>query len=305
MPALVDGIWLEQYVEPQLLEEFKNFNDDFIGTLKRPNPAAIDKDGIKFNKLINNVGFHINKGDAFTPQSMTGKKGLVNWDKLDTDLTQVTDAELRAMAFDKDAAIRVKHSESFKIGVRDYAMHKLAPQQNVDGKMPILRTTGAVINGRKRLTYTDLVDYLVRLEGLNLTDKSAWHMILCDHHKSDLLHDRGATNNYRDLIINPKTGAIERFFNLKFFENNSSVYYGASGALKSQGAVVGATDQKGSVFYYAPNTVYHIESVQTLFKPMNTDTRNANPTSEFRLHSYGLCDKKQEHGFGAIVSANE
>ncbi|MBE7671670.1 hypothetical protein F7649_11155, partial [Tenacibaculum piscium] len=79
MPALVDGIWLEQYVEPQLLEEFKNFNDDFIGTLKRPNPAAIDKDGIKFNKLINNVGFHINKGDAFTPQSMTGKKGLVNW----------------------------------------------------------------------------------------------------------------------------------------------------------------------------------------------------------------------------------
>ncbi|MBE7649288.1 hypothetical protein, partial [Tenacibaculum finnmarkense] len=165
MPALVDGIWLEQYVEPQLLEEFKNFNDDFIGTLKRPNPAAIDKDGIKFNKLINNVGFHINKGDAFTPQSMTGKKGLVNWDKLDTDLTQVTDAELRAMAFDKDAAIRVKHSESFKIGVRDYAMHKLAPEKHVAGKMPILRTTGAVINGRKRLTYTDLVDYLVLLEG--------------------------------------------------------------------------------------------------------------------------------------------
>ncbi|MBE7630082.1 hypothetical protein [Tenacibaculum piscium] len=305
MPALVDGIWLEQYVEPQLLEEFKNFNDDFIGTLKRPNPAAIDKDGIKFNKLINNVGFHINKGDAFTPQSMTGKKGLVNWDKLDTDLTQVTDAELRAMAFDKDAAIRVKHSESFKIGVRDYAMHKLAPEKHVAGKMPILRTTGAVINGRRRLTYTDLVDYLVLLEGLNLTDKSAWHMILSDHHKSDLLHDRGATNNYRDLIINPKTGAIERFFNLKFFENNSSVYYDASGTLKSQGAVVGANDQKGSVFYYAPNTVYHIESVQTLFKPMNTDTRNANPTSEFRLHSYGLCDKKQEHGFGAIVSANE
>ena len=25
MPALVDGTWLAQYVEPQLLEEFRNF----------------------------------------------------------------------------------------------------------------------------------------------------------------------------------------------------------------------------------------------------------------------------------------
>lgn len=50
MAELVDGLWLKQYVEPQLLEDFKNYNDAFISVLKRANPGAIDTDGIKFNK---------------------------------------------------------------------------------------------------------------------------------------------------------------------------------------------------------------------------------------------------------------
>ncbi|WP_233901245.1 hypothetical protein [Tenacibaculum piscium] len=60
MPALVDGIWLEQYVEPQLLEEFKNFNDDFkwqkedpkgLEKLAEKSPAEYDKMfNAKYNK---------------------------------------------------------------------------------------------------------------------------------------------------------------------------------------------------------------------------------------------------------------
>ncbi len=304
MPNLVDGLWLEQYVDPQLLEDFKNYKDDFIGVLKRPNPAAIDKDGIKFNKLINNVDFHVNKGDDFVAQAMVGKKGLVEWDKLDTSPTKVTDAELRAMAFDKEAAVRVEHTNTWKIGVRDYAMQKLAPTQHVAGKMPVVITTGATIIGRKRLTYDDLIRFIIELENLNLKDTSAWYMILCDHHRADLLFDRSATNNHRDIVIDPVTGMLKSFYKLKFFENNQAPYYNAAGVLKSQGAVPIATDQKASVFFYAPNTVYHIENVETLYKPRKQDTRNSDPTSELRLHSYGLCAKKQEHGFGAIVSAN-
>lgn len=56
MATTTDGLFLEQYVEPQLLEEFRNYNDAFLSVLGRPNPGAIDKDGIRFNKLINNVG---------------------------------------------------------------------------------------------------------------------------------------------------------------------------------------------------------------------------------------------------------
>lgn len=300
------GTWLQQYVEPQLLEEFRNYKDDFIGVLGAPNPGAIDKDGIRFNKLINNVSFHVNKTTEFTPQPMGGEKTLIEWDKMDTSPTSVTDAELRAMAFNKEEAIRIKHSDSFKIGVRDYVLQKLAPKQHVEGKMPVIRTTGDVVNGRRKLRYVDLLNYVTKLETLNLTDKKALFMVLCDLHRADLMDDKAATNNHRDnLEFDKETGEITRFYKLRLFENNDTPFYDDQGILKSAGSVNVDGDQKGSIFFYGPNTVYHIEAVQTLYKPMNTDTRSSDPTSEFRLHTYGLCDKKQEHGFGAIISANQ
>lgn len=302
---LEDGLWLEQYVEPQLLEDFQNYRDDFIGVLGRPNPQAIDKDGIRFNKLINNVGFHVNKNSEFTPKKMEGKKLLVEWDKLDTEPTSYTDKDLRAMAFDRENAIRVEHTKSFKRGVRDYVLNKLAPKKNAD-KMPVVRTTGEVFNGRKRLTYKDLSEfYFNRLAKLNLNDRNGLFMILNEEHVADLIHDRANTNFYRDLEIDRNTGELKRFFSLKFFENNDAPLYGENGELKSFGSVAASKDQKASLFFYAPNTVYHIESVKVLFSDMKTDTKSADPTSIVRTHTYGLCDKRQEHGFGAIVSDNE
>lgn len=305
MAELEDGLWAARYLEPQLLEDFKNYKDDFIGVLKAPNAAAIGKDGIYYNKLINNVDFKINNTEEFTPLAMTGKKGLVEWDKMDTTPTSCTDAELRAMVFDKEDAIRVEHTNTWKIGVRDYVLDKLAPSQNVDNKMPVIITTGANDGtGRKRLTYADLVNYYNRLGLLNLNDPTAWYMVLSDVHNADLIVDRSNTNNYRDIVIDPQTGELKRFFKLQFFQNNNTPYYNASGVKKSLGSTVVATDQKASVFFYAPNTVYHIEGVKVLYKPSNIDTRNADPTSEVRFHAYGLCDRKQEHGVGAIVSGN-
>lgn len=114
MAELLDGLWLEQFVEPQLLEDMRNYKDDFIGVLKPANPSAIDKDGIRFNKLINNIDFVVNATTDFTPKKIKGGKSFVEWDKLDTTPTSYTDAELRAMAFDKEAEIRVEHLNSFK-----------------------------------------------------------------------------------------------------------------------------------------------------------------------------------------------
>lgn len=305
MATTTDGLFLEQYVEPQLLEEFRNYNDAFLSVLGRPNPGAIDKDGIRFNKLINNVGFVVNATQDFTPKKMEGKKTLVEWDKLDTTPTEYTDKELRAMAFDKEAALRVKHTESFKIGVKKYAIHKLAPQQHTAGKMPVIRTTGEVFEGRKRLTYADLNKFMFEeLVKLDLSNQQALYMALSNEHKADLIHDRGNTSNYRDLEIDKNTGEIRRFYNLKFFENTETPLYTGAGVLKSLGSVKQSQDQVSSIFFYAPNTVYHIESVQVLAKPMKQDTRGRDPKAELRLHTYGLCDKIQDHGFGAIVSAN-
>jgi hypothetical protein len=304
MPTLETGTWLKQYVDPMLLSEFKNYKDDFIGTLTKAPKGAIDTDGIKFNKLINAIGLHVNKTTAFTPVAIDAQKGLVPWDKLDTDVTVVTDAELRAMPFDKDSEIKKMHMDSWKIGIRNYVMYKLAPTQNT-ATTPVVRTTGATVGTRKRLTIGDLINYITELKKLNLTDTNAWYMILCPEHEADLLLDRNDPTNVNrgDLIINPSTGKIDRLYELKFFTNNFNVTYTTAGVLRAQGAAAVSTDRNASIFYYAPNTVYHVENVMSLYTPMQQATRTIDPQSDYRLHSYGLCDKKQDYGFGAIISA--
>lgn len=301
MADLVDGIWLQQYVAPQLLEEFRNYKDDFIGTFTAPDPEAIDKDGIRFNKLINEIKFYVNKSTAFNPITIGGKKSLVLWDKLDTDVTAITDKQARALAFDMNSSVRKMHNDAFRIGVRDYAMQKIAPVSNTSGT-PIIRTTGANDGGRKKLLYADLVNYYKVLEGLNLNDWTQAYMILCPEHRQDLIDDRSNTNNYRDIEIDPVTGAIKRFFKLKFFENNQTVKFRAGDIPVPDGGAAQGTDRNGSLFYYAPNIVHHIEAVTILYKELTSDTRNPDPQSEIRLHTYGLTDKKQEYGVGALVS---
>lgn len=304
MPALVDGLWLNQYVSPQLLQEFQNYKADFMGTLKPAPLAAISADGIRMHKLVNNVELLINNADDFVAQGMEGKKVIIGWDKLDTTPSSVDDAEARSLPFDKRAAVRMKHTESFQLGSRNYVMQKLAPAAN-SATTPVLRTTGADDgSGRLRLTYADLIKFHAAVKALNLPNANELFLILCAEHSQDLILDRASTQNNRDIVIDTTTGKLKRFYEIKLFENNYNPKYAADGTLKALGAVAAADDKNASIFYYAPNTVWHVNKVKILYKPETTDTTSADPTSEFRTQTYALCEKTQEHGFGAIVSGN-
>ena len=300
-----DGNWLNQYVSPKLLDEFQNMNDDFINTLGTPDDGAKTADGLKFNKLANNVSFFVNNTQPFTPKSMTGGKGIVEWEIYDTDPTEVSDAEMRALAFDKRSAVRTKHSEKFRMGFRDHAIWKLAPSDDTNALMPVMRTTGANDgNGRKRLTFEDLVSYLQKVKALNLADMTQVYMVLCSDHSGDLLLDSKtaayfSTNN---VFFDTATGKVKSVLGFKFFENNACVSYTSANVKKAKGSVLGSTDRYASVFYYAPNTVQWINSVKVLYKPETTDTRSASPTSEFRLQAFGIVDRIQDVAVGALIS---
>ncbi|WP_312399504.1 hypothetical protein [Chryseobacterium sp.] len=309
---LIDGLYLNKFVAPQLLKEFRNYNDKFLVALEGAPEGAVSADGIRQNKLINNVGFYVNNTAPFTAKTMNGKNNVIPWDKFDTDPTKVSDAEVRSLAFDKRSTVRVKHTQAFRIGVRDYVLNKLAPEHHVSGKMPVLRTTGKLFNGRKRMTFEDLINFHTEIEALNLMDDSPednvnyWNMILNAEHRADLMIDKAGTANHRDnLEFDKVTGQISRFYKMKMWENNAAPLYSETGELKARGSVKVQGDQYASTFFYSPNTVYHLDSVKILYKPEYTDTTNADPESEFRLQNYGLCDKKQEYGFGAIISGNE
>lgn len=307
MATIADGDWLNQYVAPQLLMEFRNYNDAFLAALKGAPQKAITADGIRFNKLINNVGFYVDNDQDFTPKKMTGKKIFVPWEKYDTDPTEVDDAEIRALAYDKRSEVRIKHAEAFKIGYRDHAVWKMAPDDDTVAAMPVVRTTGGNDgNGRKRLLFVDLVQYLERVKALNLPKEDEFHMVLCPQHQTDLILDRDSAAYFanKEIFFDMKTGKVKSVMGFKFWDNNAAVAYAGDGTKKAKGAAMGATDQYGSLFFYGPNTVKHIDKVKPLYKPENTDTRSKDPVSEFRIQTYGLLDRIVDYGFGALVSAN-
>ena len=306
MPNSTTGQWLNQFVAPQLLAERRNYKADFMGVLGTIPQNARNADGVRYNKLINNVEFKVNNTQEFTPTKMTGEKVFLEWEKYDTTPTMVDDAEIRSLAYDKRDAVRVKHNECFQIGIRNHTLHKLAPANGDSSDMPVMLTTGAAFEGRKRLTYVDLATYLETVKKLNLPMSDQLYMVLCPQHVTDLLLDADAAKYFinRELYNDPIKGTVKNFMGFKFFENNDAVYYNPTTKVKvAEGTKpTEGTHFQASQFFYAPNTVYWLDRVKILYKPETLDTRNADPTSEFRTQTYGMVDRIEEYGVGALVS---
>lgn len=311
MPTYTSGTHLKTYVEPQLVKEIQNDKDDFVGRLKPAPKASIDTDGIKFNKLIGNVEVEINAdqsvGETYTATQMTDNKGLVPWDYVDTKPTFVTDEEMRALAYDKRAEVRVEHMAALKRGIRDYVLHKYAPADASNAKMPVLRTTGdADANGRLKLTLADLIAYRTALSKVNLmAGDPELLLILNADHVSDLSLTSINLTQFSNSLYNVKDGKLNSFFGFNFFENNACPYYDNADDKKAIGASVISTDRQASVIIYQPNTIYHVEKVKVLYTPEHMDTVNVSPQSKFRLKTHLLADWKDNYGHGAIVSGIE
>lgn len=307
MALPVDGFYLNKYVDPQPLIERRNYRADFMQVLGSVPAGALAADGIRRNKLINNVGFRVNNTEEFTPKAMTGQNIIVPWEIYDTEPTSCTDDEIRYLAFDKRASIRVKHNEAFQVGIRNHVLYKLAPNDNEKKEMPVIKTTGANDGtGRLRLCYKDLVNFATQVKTWNLPVSDALYMVLCPLHMGDLLLDENASKYFYDrtFYVDPITGKPKGFMGLKFFENNDTPYYNATTLKKiDEGKAPADTDFQASTFFYAPNTYYHLESVKSLYKPETTDTRSKSPTSEYRTQTYGIVDRIEEFGVGAILSA--
>jgi hypothetical protein len=184
-------------------------------------------------------------------------------------------------------------------------MHKLAPDDDTSDNMPVVRTSGPDDGtGRLRLSFADMVKYLEKVKNLNLPSEKDLIIVLCPEHETDLILDRDSANYFanREIFFDTVTGKVKSIMGFQFYSNNAVLAYDENGEKLAKGAALGATDRRASLFYWAPNTVYHINSVKVLYKAETTDTTSADPKSEFRTQTYGLIDRIEDIGVGAIVS---
>ena len=208
----------------------------------------------------------------------------VSLDKFSTEATPVTDDELHAISYDKMASVQERHRDALVESFGERGAHAIAPNQNADGT-PVLRTTGAAVNGRKRMIPNDLVDLKAAFDKMG-TPKKDRVLVLCSDHVNDLLvTDQKFKDHYN---INQTEGKICRLFGFDIYEYDGTPYYNpTTGKKLAWGAVPAATDMQCSFAFYAGRMMKAAGSTKFYHSKAENDPLHHRNLVNFE--QYGLC----------------
>ncbi len=208
----------------------------------------------------------------------------ISLDKFTTEATPVTDDELHAISYDKMASVQERHRDALIEAFGARAIHAIAPDQNAKD-IPVLRTTGAAYNGRKRLTPEDLLALKEAFDNMDVPKKDRV-LVLCSDHANDLLAvDKQFKEHYN---INQTEGRICRLYGFDIYEYNGTPYYNSTTGKKlAWGAVTSATDTHSTVAFYAGRMMKAQGSTTFYHSEAKNDPQNHRSLVNF--DQYGIC----------------
>lgn len=306
-PIFVNGEYLNAKLAPILTRELQDDETDFLQAIPDAPDEAIGDEGLRLMMLKETAEGDINPAadyDENDVKDLDHDKALLPWDTFSTKPMRVTKAELRAAIYDKRAEVRSQNMRVLRRLWRDYCIDKLAPVDDANVLLPVMRTTGELVNGRRRLRVQDIITYRYHLKEANIPkdENGDWNIRLCNDHELDLLLETKENQDFRDHYHDPKRGEIMNMYEFNFWFGNHKTYYDQTGAKKAMGAIPVATDMPASIFWNKHFTVKKFGYVTAHLDPMSQDTRHNPPREEFRLTGYGQCTTKHETGTGALVS---
>ncbi|MEG1673223.1 MAG: hypothetical protein RR221_06810 [Alistipes sp.] len=221
----------------------------------------------------------------------------VSLDKYQTKPTQVTDDELYALTYDKMATVIERHKEAIAEKRYSRAMHAISPSGNA-ANTPVILTSGAVSDGRKILTRSDVIKLKKEFDK-NKVPKAGRILVLCSDHIADLLeNDQKFNSQYYDYT----NGKVNKLYGFEIYEYDDCPYYNATTLKKvAYGAVPAATDAQASIAFSPVRMMKANGSVKTY-----ASEAKSSPTTQANLVSfrtYSICLPLKEEAMGAIVSA--
>ena len=174
--------------------------------------------------------------------------------------------------------------------------YSLAPTATA-ATTPVLKTTGATVGNRKRLTIGDLIDFKVVLDNLEIPIELR-HLVLCTNHVNDLLL---IDQSFKDRYNVTETGKVMK--NIYGFHMMESVhtpkYVGTTDNKKAFGAAAAGTDVAASVFYSDLNAMKALGSMDLFYRDASADPENRKSVIGFSM--YGIVSPVTTKGVGAII----
>lgn len=137
--------------------------------------------GIDPNVLINNTTYPI------AVVGRTDEDNSISLDKFETENTLVRRPDAIEYSYDKLESVIRQHRSTLQTSTAKKAIHAFAPQSDT-ADTPLILTTGESVNGRKRLTFDDLLTLKERFDAalVPLDDR---YLVLHPSHVSDLLRE--------------------------------------------------------------------------------------------------------------------
>lgn len=245
--------------------------------------------------LVNNTTYPI------SVTSLEDADKPISLDKFDTTATSVTDDELHAVSYDKMASVQERHREALKAAVYKKALHAIAPNSNVPGETPVLRTTGEYVaaESRLRITPSDIVSLKAAFDKMKMPATNRILVLNSEHVNDLLLVDQKFREAYN---INQTEGKIARLYGFDIYELSETPTYTSAGNKRGWGVTAETGDRNASVAFHFPSMMKANGSVQFYHQEAATDPQYHRNLVNFR--KWGIClPLKAKYTRGAIVSA--
>lgn len=247
--------------------------------------------GVNPTVLINNSTYPL------TVATLDGSDVAITLDKYQTTATPITDDELYALSYDKIAAVKQAHVDAIVGNRLKKAIHAMAPASHAT-KTPVLLTTGALVNGSRRLLWDDVIamrqafiDGGIPIEDLRL--------VLSSSHTNDLLL---ADQAFAKTYVNRQDGIISNQLGMEIREYAMNPYYTVSTKAKlAFGGTVTATERQASVVFNVKRARKASGKTMMYYSQANIDPLNQRNLINFR--NYFIALPSQNEAIGAIVSA--
>lgn len=284
-------IWIAQILEnfyPS--DSFLTHVSDFSGFVEN-DIIHFASAGIDPKVLINNTTYPIK-----TVQRTDEDYG-VKLDLFETENTLVRRPEAVELAYNKLESVLSQHRNTLRKAVSSKAIHAFAPSKEATDT-PVIKTTGAIANGRKRMTFEDL---LTLKEGFDAAEipLEERYIVLHPKHVTDLLLED--IKLFKDLT-NIKDGEPFRFAGFGCYQFSQMPHYTLDG---NQLTKIAYDEKKqgecfASVAFYAKEVMKADGDIHMYSRLDDPEERATIVGFDKRFIAMPIRGK----GVGAIVSAN-
>lgn len=241
--------------------------------------------------LINNTAY------ALDVQEYDDETLQFTLDKYQPKVVTLSDDQALGSSYPKIDAATVGITNAILKKKYGKAAHSLAPNSHTV-KTPVLVTTGETVDGRKRLTYDDLVTFRRALVGED-GDTTGLRLVLCPDHETDILLDR---KNFGDKLVNYNTGDPAPFiagFQIFTYGNNPH-FTVATKTKKAYGSVPAVGDVRASIAFKVSACGKKTGMTKQYYLPSAMNPRNQ--SNELGYRHYFVAVPKQAQFIGAIIS---